>query len=154
MTERDRIEVDQFLPHPPATVWRALVDPELLGRWLMPTDFQPRIGHRFTFRATPLPASNFDGTIHCQVLAIEEGRLLRISWTDPDGSGLDTTVTWRLAPEGRGTRLMLEHAGFDPDRPADAAALRGMGAGWRTTIPARLADLLSGDAATAAPNGG
>ncbi|WP_309237248.1 SRPBCC domain-containing protein [Actinomadura sp. BRA 177] len=129
--ERASIEVDEFLPHPPAKVWRALTDPDLLARWLMPNDFKPAVGHRFTFAAQPIPNIGFDGTIECQVLTLDEGRLLRISWA---GGGLDTTVTWRLVPEGHGTRLFIEHAGFDMDDPVNAFAFRGMGSGWRTRI--------------------
>lgn len=125
------IEVDEFLPHPPAKVWRALTDPDLLARWLMPNDFKPVAGHRFTFTARPIPGIGFDGVISCQVLDIEEPRLLRVSW---GGGTLDTTVTWRLRPEGRGTRLFITHAGFDLDDPAHAYAFRGMGGGWRSTV--------------------
>ncbi|TDC85894.1 SRPBCC domain-containing protein [Actinomadura sp. 7K507] len=128
---RAAIEVDEFLPHPPRKVWRALTEPELLARWLMPNDFKAVTGHRFTFATKPIPNAGFDGTIACQVLDIDEERLLRISW---GGGGLDTTVTWRLVPEGHGTRLFIEHAGFDLDDPANEFAFRGMGSGWRTNV--------------------
>ena len=88
-------------------------------------------GHRFTFATKPIPNAGFDGTIACRVLDIDEERLLRISW---GGGGLDTTVTWRLVPEGHGTRLFIEHAGFDLDDPANEFAFRGMGSGWRTNV--------------------
>lgn len=130
------IRVDQFLAHPPARVWRALTDPEMLGRWLMPNDFRPVLGHRFTFRTDPIPATDFDGVVVCQVLAVEPERLLRISWGG--GAGLDTTVTWRLEPEGRGTRLFLEHDGFDPDSPAQQLSRRILGSGWRSHVARRL----------------
>jgi uncharacterized protein YndB with AHSA1/START domain len=39
-----------FHPHPREQVWAALVDPKALGLWLMPNDFEPRVGHAFTFR--------------------------------------------------------------------------------------------------------
>ena len=48
------IRTATFFPHPPDKVWRALTDPELLGAWLMPNDFQARVGHRFTFRTDPV----------------------------------------------------------------------------------------------------
>lgn len=83
--ERASIEVDEFLPHPPEKVWRALSEPGLLARWLMPNDFEPVVGHRFTFAAKPIPSVGFDGRIACEVLAVEEHRLLRISW---HGGGL------------------------------------------------------------------
>lgn len=138
-SERKSIDVDQFLPHPPPKVWRALTDPDRLGRWLMPTDFQAVAGHRFTFRATPRPG--FDGIVHCEVLDLEPERLMRWSWR---GGSLDSTVTWRLAAEGRGTRLFLRHEGFDPDDPLQREALRIMGGGWRTHILRRLeAELVS-----------
>lgn len=42
-------------PHTPERVWRALTDPKALAAWLMPNDFAPVVGHRFTFRAPPQP---------------------------------------------------------------------------------------------------
>jgi uncharacterized protein YndB with AHSA1/START domain len=102
------IHADAFLPHPPEKVWRALTDPELLASWLMPNDFQPRLGHRFTFRTQAVPAHGFDGIVHCRVLDLVLLERLRISWT---GGGIDTTVTWQLTPEGAGTRLFLDHEG-------------------------------------------
>jgi uncharacterized protein YndB with AHSA1/START domain len=141
MTDRRTIRVDEFYPHPPAKVWRALVEPELLAKWLMPSDFAAVVGHRFTFTTAPRPNVDFDGIVHCEVLAVEPERLLRFSWC---GGHLDTTVTWTLAPEGRGTRLFLEHDGFDPDDPAQQFALRTMGGGWRSHIMAALNDVLAG----------
>ena len=122
MADRTAIEVDQFLSHPPARVWRALTDPDRLARWLMPNDFAPVVGHRFTLRTDPRP--DFDGIVHCEVLAVEPERLLRA--------------------EGRGTRLLLHHEGFDPDDPLQRRALTIMGGGWRSHImralEAELAD--------------
>jgi uncharacterized protein YndB with AHSA1/START domain len=137
------IRVDEFLPYPPDRVWRALTDPERLARWLMPNDFQPIVGHRFTFRTDPVPEVGFDGVVHCEVLALEPEELMRISWAG--GAGLDTTVTWRLVREGTGTRLFLDHEGFDPDHPAQQLARRIMGGGWRSQMLRRLeAELAAG----------
>jgi len=138
------ILVDEFFPHPVEKVWRALTTPELMARWLMPGDFQPRVGHRFTMRAEPIPAVGFSGLVACEVLELSPPRLLRISWRDAEGGNpLDTTVTWRLEPEGRGTRLFLEHAGFDDDDPLQQLSARIMGGGWRTHVMRRLAALLA-----------
>ena len=38
------IEIDRTYPHPRERVWRALTDPELLARWLMPNDFENGAG--------------------------------------------------------------------------------------------------------------
>lgn len=80
------------------------------------------------------------GTTHCEVLAREPERLLRISWKNPP---LDTTVTWRLAPAGSGTRLHFEHAGFDLADPRQRRAYEGMSSGWRAKILTRLAEVLA-----------
>ena len=48
------IEVDAFLPHAPAVIWKTLTTSELIGRWLMvPTGFEPVQGKHFTFQTTP-----------------------------------------------------------------------------------------------------
>jgi uncharacterized protein YndB with AHSA1/START domain len=90
MTDRTAIEADQYLPHPPARVWRALTDPDRLARWPMPN------------------------------------------------ATLDTTVTWLLQAEGRGTRLFLHHDGFDPNDPLQQSALTIMGGGWRSHVMRKL----------------
>jgi uncharacterized protein YndB with AHSA1/START domain len=133
MTDPRTIRVDEFLTHPPARVWRALTDPVLLAKWLMPNDFRPEVGHRFTFLTDPRPNVGFDGVVRCEVLVVEPERLLRISWR---GGSLDSTVTWTLAAEGRGTRLFLEHDGFDPDDPTQQFSRRIMDGGWRSNVMA------------------
>jgi uncharacterized protein YndB with AHSA1/START domain len=134
------IETDTFLPHPPAAVWRALTDPDLLGRWLMPNDFEARIGHRFTFRTEPVPGAGFDGNVHCEVLDLQPEAVLTISWRS--GPGLDTTVTWRLVPEGRGTRLFLTHDGFDESDPGQRMVMGILGGGWIGPLRERLEAVL------------
>ncbi len=44
-----------------------------------------------------------------------------------DHSFGDWTLTWRLVPERTGTRLFLDHSGFDPARPDHAFAYDHMG---------------------------
>lgn len=131
--DTNAITSDEYFDHPPARVWRALTDPAMMRRWFMDCDFKPELGHRFT-----LDMGQW-GTTHCEVLALEPERLLKISWQNPP---IDTTVTWQLAPEGRGTRLRFEHAGFDLADPRQRGAFEGMGSGWRSTIHARLAAVL------------
>lgn len=131
-TETLAIEVDQVLSHPPERVWRALVEPELQSRWMsMGPDFAPVVGHRFAIDMGEW------GTTQCEVLEVVEHERLVISWVnDP----LATTVTWRLVPEGSGTRLFLEHAGFTPGQ---SMAVEGMGQGWSTAVRHRLPEVLA-----------
>ena len=138
------IEVGEFLPHPPGRVWQALTDSALLARWLMPNDFRPAVGHQFTFRTEPVPAHGFDGIVHCQVLDLEPPRLLRFSWR---GGQLDTVVSWRLVPEGAGTRLLITHDGFDEADPAQRMVMGILGGGWRGHLIRQLGTLLDGDRA-------
>ena len=137
------IEVDQYFAHSPSKVWRALTTPELMAQWLMPNDFEPVVGHRFAFWTRPVSQTGFSGRIACQVLDLRHQEMLRISWADAEEpDGMATTVTWVLRPEGKGTRLVLEHAGFDPDEPAQQLARKFMNGGWRSHIPRRLSELL------------
>jgi len=139
---RDRgvIVVDHFLPHLPATVWQALIDPVKLAAWFMPNDFAPVVGHRFTLHRRAPRDVRFSDTIACQVLALREHEVLAYSWTDGGtyAGDLDSTVTWTLHPEGRGTRLFVEHRGFRPDDPAHQAARELMNGGWRIYLTDRL----------------
>lgn len=79
--------------------------------------------------------------IHCEVLTIEPLRRLEFTWRG--GHGLDSIVTWRLQPEADGTRLLIEHTGFDPEDPAQRLAHEVMGKGWRSHILARLRECLA-----------
>ena len=139
MTEA--IHTDAFLPYPPQKVWRALTETELLASWLMPNDFEPIVGHRFTFRTDPVPAHGFDGIVRCEVLELVPMSRLRISWV---AGRLNTTVSWDLVPEGRGTRLLLTHEGFNDD-PAQQATMRILGGGWAGHLARRLEQTLASE---------
>ncbi|MBM7787016.1 SRPBCC family protein [Tenggerimyces flavus] len=131
-TDLTRIELDQFYPHPPAKVWRALTEPALMATWLMTAeDFAPRVGQRFTFRARPVAATGFSGTVACEVLEADEPKRLSYSWNDAGRDDpLGWLVTWELLPEGRGTRVLFTHSGFDPDSPTAQLSRTIMGSGW------------------------
>jgi len=126
------LQLDQFYPHPPAKVWRALTTPELMDRWLLESaGFEPRVGQEFTLRAKPVAATNFSGLVSCRVLAVVELERLSFSWADPQAATpTGWVLTWDLHPEGRGTRLVLTHSGFDPDDPTQQLSRTIMGGGW------------------------
>jgi uncharacterized protein YndB with AHSA1/START domain len=126
-SETRSLVFEREMPHPPEKVWRALTQGPLIEEWLMSNDFQPVVGHRFSFRATPVPG--WSGVTNCVVLEVEAPRLLAYSWGDGSEScsGLRTVVTWSLTPQGAATRVRMEHSGF---RPEDERGYTGMGSGW------------------------
>jgi uncharacterized protein YndB with AHSA1/START domain len=118
--------IEREMPHPPEKIWRALTQGALIEEWLMKNDFQPVVGHRFSFRATPVP--NWDGVIESEVLAIEPHSRLSYSW---GSMGLMTVVTWTLTPTKAGTHLRMEQSGF---RSEEDAAYKGARWGWTKFI--------------------
>lgn len=133
MSETGVIRLSQFIHHPPASVWRALTDPAMHARWWAAGDVKAEVGHRFT-----LDMGKW-GQQPCEVLEVDDERLLRYSFAP---GMLNTTITWRLEPEDGGTRLFLEHAGFDLDSPMGKMALEGMGNGWPSLL-ARIEGVIS-----------
>ena len=144
------VVMERDYPYPPERVWRALTDSRALAEWLMPNDFQPRVGHKFQFNVGP--QWGWRGFVDCVVLELDEPRRLAYSW-EGDPKHPPTVVTWTLTPIEGGTRLRLAHTGFQ--------GLRGLflkfilGSGWkgmlRTSLPAVIARL---DKQDVPPEGG
>jgi uncharacterized protein YndB with AHSA1/START domain len=77
----------------PDKVWRALTEPALVTRWLVPKG------------------------VDCRIIEAEPERLLRCAWRSEErdgfGNKLDTVVTFELSPtEQGGTHLRIVHEGF------------------------------------------
>jgi uncharacterized protein YndB with AHSA1/START domain len=132
------ITMEFDLPHPPAKVWRALTEPELLAKWLMATDMRLAVGQSFTFKMPP--AQGWDGVVNCEMKEIELHKRLRYSW----GSlGLGTVVTWTLAPTSKGgTLLRLEQSGF-PRAKGQLPFFEGAKMGWQSMAGQRLPEVLA-----------
>ena len=136
----DGIVHEVVYPHPVGRVWAALTSSRALADWLMPNDFQPRVGHRFTFRAEP--REGWSGIVRCQVLELAEPRRVALSWQGDPPMPV-TTVTFTLEPVDDGTRLRLEHTGFAAGGPPALTVRDILGQGWgskllRETLPALL----------------
>ncbi len=118
--------IEREMPHPPEKIWRALTEGALIKEWLMENDFQPAVGHRFTFRAKPV--AKWNGIIDCEVLLFEPNQKLSYTW----GSlGMGTVVAWTLIPTSTGTILRMEQSGFGPDQDAN---YKGANWGWQKFI--------------------
>ena len=118
--------IERELPHPPEKVWRALTEGPLIKEWLMDNDFQPVVGHGFSFRSTPVP--NWNGVIDSEVLIVEPNKKLSYSWGT---MGMESVVVWTLVPTSGGTLLRMEQSGFGSDQDA---AYKGATYGWNKFI--------------------
>ena len=127
MTETIRREM--LVPQPREHVWRALTDSATLAEWMFPNDFEPRVGHHFTFQVPPNPQAKFDGlVVRCEVLECDPPSRLVFSWSA--AALVDSRVSFQLEPDGEGTRVLFEHSGFDVSQPWGKQAFRGAEFGW------------------------
>jgi len=156
------IHLETVLAHPPVLVWRALTEPELLGRWFMANDIAPQLHHAFTFRMAP--QRGWDGITHCQVTAVETERRLAYTYrgeatgekalacagvhaeraaemTKGIFTRLDTEVSFSIAPTCGGTILTLDHAGFRGLKLVVISFI--MQRGWRAKLRGPLPRLLA-----------
>jgi uncharacterized protein YndB with AHSA1/START domain len=122
-TDTRSLIIDRDLPHAPAKVWRALTEGPLLAEWLMANDFRAEVGHRFTFRAKPVP--NWDGIIECNVLSVEPPSRLAYTWSS---MGMTSVVTFTLTATAAGTQLRMEQSGFP--REGGDQYYKGAQYGW------------------------
>jgi uncharacterized protein YndB with AHSA1/START domain len=109
-----------------------LTDPTLHAKWWAAGDVKPVVGHKFE-----LDMGSW-GKQPCEVLAVEHERLFRYRFAV---GTLDTILTFRLAPEGAGSRLTLTHEGFKLDTPMGKRAYEGMKPGWPGVL-AKIASTL------------
>ncbi|HWD37364.1 MAG TPA: SRPBCC domain-containing protein [Fimbriimonas sp.] len=98
---KEKIKFEVVYPHSPERVWQALTDPAQLTQWLMPADFKPITGSKFSFASKNL-------VIKGEVLEAEEGKSLTYTWDDGQ-DGAAGVVAWKLQPTDGGTKVTLEH---------------------------------------------
>ena len=128
--------IEREMPHPAEKIWRALTQGALIEEWLMKNDFQPVVGHQFSFRSTPVPG--WDGIIQSEVLTIEPNSKLSYSWGT---MGTTSLVTWTLTPTKAGTHVRMEQTGF---RSEQDAAYKGATYGW-TKFIGNMASVVAGN---------
>lgn len=129
------IRYSYVLNAPVEKVWRAVATSEGLASWLMPNDFQPVLGHDFTFRTQP--QGGFDGIVRCKVMELDPPHHLGLSW---NGFNMDLFLTLDLAELDGKTELTLVHSGW----LESYAFARGMlDEGWRKHTRERLEQLLA-----------
>jgi uncharacterized protein YndB with AHSA1/START domain len=122
---RNTIRRELKFAQSPETVWRALADSAALAEWMYPNDFEPRTGHRFTFRVPPKPELEHGLIVRCEVIKCVAPRELVFTWVVDEF--LNTLVSYRLEPDGSGTRVLFEHSGFQEE-----GAQAGAEYGWNS----------------------
>ena len=139
----DAIVQEFEYPHPIEAVWTAITDADAISQWLMVTDgFKPQVGAKFTLSQPGAAWGNVEG----EVLEVDEPNCIRYTWTN--GPEFNTTVTLSLESTTGGTRLRLQHAGFD--RVEGKEQFRpGAEWGWKQFLGANLPAVLDQLAARA-----
>jgi uncharacterized protein YndB with AHSA1/START domain len=110
------VEVDQrvHIEAPPERVWRALVEPDDLHRWLFPSavaDVREGGSWRFTFphwpsaRGLQHPALNFGGPI----VELDPGRVFAVAFEPPYWG----VLRFELHPHGSATDVRVTQRGFE-----------------------------------------
>jgi uncharacterized protein YndB with AHSA1/START domain len=128
-----KIRIVRDYPYPPVTVWRAVTDPELVARWTVtgqggrPVGFTPIVGSRFQLVAKPVPG--WRGIVDCEVLEVDEPRVLRYTWRGEE-NGKPTFVSYHIEPRPGGTRFTFEHTpaslvSVAPSWPSSSARFGG-----------------------------
>ncbi len=151
----------QFLPYPPALVWEALTDHDILGKWFMQNDIEPIIGHEFTFRMAP--QKGWDGITYCTVTEIEEMKKIAYTYqgyasgekalacagihselADSAGKGifaeLDTILEFDLEPTCGGTILRMKQSGYKGLKMTIVSFIMAMG--WKKQLGKKLPTVL------------
>ncbi len=99
---KNSVRLEVSLPHAPEKVWEALTQPAALSAWLMPAEFEPKIGFRYRFER---PSGS---PIHGKVLEVEAGRMIAFTWNDDD-EGEQSVVVWSIDPTDGGATLRVDH---------------------------------------------
>jgi len=132
------VRIEQRYSFPPERIWRALTDSTALSQWLMPNDFEPRLGHRFQFRSKPMPS--WRGFVECEVIEIEPPWRLVYTWVGDADWKEPTIVRWTLEPIEGGTLLRLEHTNLQEPWGRELQAM--LSQGWKKMLEQKLLNVI------------
>lgn len=132
----DTIVAEVLIDAPPRVVWSALTDARMLGSWWgSPETYRAdrwtvdlRVGGKWSSRGTGNDGATFG--VDGEFTEIVPTDRLVMTWVPSWDPGVTTTIAYVLSPEGKGTRLRMEHSGF-----AGHAASRDSHAyGWERVL--------------------
>jgi uncharacterized protein YndB with AHSA1/START domain len=126
----DAIVQEVEYPHPIDLVWRALTDADAIADWAfvdgaIVEGFKAEVGARYSF--TDPDAQGWSGKVEGEVLVVDPPHRLSYTW---HGDGNSTVVNFILTSTSQGTKLRLEHTGFDRYGEGGQRARESMNDGW------------------------
>lgn len=135
------LELERVLPARPATVFRALTEPELYARWMGPEgssitvdEMEAVEGGRLDFRVR-MDADGPEFRLFGTYREVDAPHRIVHTWA-MEGDASVSTVTWELFPHDDGTRMLLTHVDL-----VDEAEREQNEGGWRHQLD-RLEALL------------
>ena len=118
-----QIKKEIVLAAPPSKVWEHITDPKKIAGWLMPNDFEPRVGKEFVMHC------QHDEKVSCVVKELIPQQKLVYSFRSSEPK-IETLVTIILTKEDKNTRLTLIHSGWDALPPDQQDAANQFDDGW------------------------
>ncbi len=117
------IKKEILIDAPAARVWEHITDSKKIAGWLMPNDFEARVGGEFSLDCKE------GGRISCVVKEIVPPQKLVYSFQSQT-TRVETLVTVTLATEGKSTRVTLVHSGWDALPPDQQGIADNFDNGW------------------------
>ena len=133
------IIIEQEYPHSPEDVWDAITDQSQISQWLMNGTFEARVGAEYEFWWEK--DGQRMGTTRGKVLEMQKPSKLSMTWDwGSDATPGGTILTYYLEPSATGTKLRLEHTGFQEG--ADENVFQGAKHGWSGMLP-KIANVIA-----------
>ncbi len=125
---KDVIKKEKQYNYPISAVWNAISDAEQITSWFIKADFKPEKGYEYTF-------VHEDTVIKGTVLKANPVTELVYTWI-VGGTGVETTVNWKLQENPNGTLLTLEHSGISnyPSEEMVATMFTNFEGGWMACL--------------------
>ena len=132
--ENELFVITQVLNAPIDLVWEALTDAQLLRQWCpyFP-DFRPEVGFESRFLLGSDKDHQYLHIVH--VTEVVEKKKLSYTWRYNGYAG-NSLVTFELAKEGSGTKLVFTHEIIEPFPDDPAFAKENFAEGWKYTVQA------------------
>lgn len=112
---KDVITKEHLFDHPIDMVWKAISRAEEISTWFIHADFKAEKGYHYTFTA-----GEEQGCTQVTGVVLEANPYtLSYTWI-VQNTDTETTVTWNLKQDNKGTRLVLTHSGISnyPEKSA------------------------------------